>query len=256
MVFSAGSVLARGFTIFFKNFIPFSVLALIVHSPVILYAAVVGSDPSLPAIKTYAAVAGIGGLLLTAITVGAVTYGVFQQLRGSRPSIGQCIAAGLGRVVSVIGVSILTALALLGAALIPAVIAGMLAMLSPILAVIIVALPALLVLTVLWVAVPATVVERIGAMAALNRSSALTRGRRWSVFLVLFVLAVITQGTTLLVTLVGQSGEVSVMTLLVGSQIIGAIEGGLMAVTTAVGYHDLRVSHEGIATEDLAKVFD
>ena len=32
--------------------------------------------------------------------------------------------------------------------------------------------------------------------------------------------------------------------------------GALQAVTSAVAYHDLRVAKEGVATEELARVFD
>jgi len=157
---------------------------------------------------------------------------------------------------SVIGVSILIGLVVFGVILVPSLFAGALLQSSPIIALVIVAIPTLLVVSVLWVAVPATVVERISAFAAPARSVDLTRGRRTSVFLVLCVLGLLSFGTTWIVGQLAQTGSFSIMTILVGSQVVGAIETGFSGATTAVGYHDLRVSHESIGTDDLTKVFD
>jgi len=95
-------------------------------------------------------------LILTALTVGAVTFGVFQQLRGAPASIGQCNRRRAGadavgdRRLHLIG------LVVFGVILVPSCRRRLLQS-SPIIALVIVAIPTLLVVSVLWVAVPATV---------------------------------------------------------------------------------------------------
>src|SRR5262249_27262603 len=108
MGFSLGRALGRALVIFFKNFIPFTLIALVVYSPLIVYAAVVTSgDLDVSKLRTFEWVERIGSFIMGAIVSGAVTFGVFQELRGSPAPLGQNIARGLSRVLSVIGVSIL-----------------------------------------------------------------------------------------------------------------------------------------------------
>ena len=54
--------------------------------------------------------------LLGLVATGAITYGVFQQLRGQRASLRDCLRVGLARLFPVLGVALLVRLAISRAA--------------------------------------------------------------------------------------------------------------------------------------------
>ena len=113
--------------------------------------------------------------------------------------------------------------------------------------------PGLFLITVWWVAVPATVVERTGVVASLGRSFELTRGHRWQVFGIIMIIYV---GQTVLEQLTAgllASAPIFSATL---SVVITVAFTAYFAVATAVCYHDLRVLKEGVGIDDIAKVFD
>jgi hypothetical protein len=78
-------------------------------------------------------------------------------------------------------------------------------------------LPGLFVGTLLWVALPAAVVERSGAVHALRRSVQLTKKSRWQVFLLVLALAFLVKGSNLALevifrpakSLLGEAGVVA-----------------------------------------------
>ena len=84
--FRVGGVLSKSFSVYFRNFLPFVLLAVIVLSPNLIYVVIGGADlqtalseqkstllPSAMMILSF-----LLGFLLTA----AVTYGTYQDLRG------------------------------------------------------------------------------------------------------------------------------------------------------------------------------
>jgi hypothetical protein len=262
MGFSAGRVLGRAVTVFVKNIVPFTLLSLIIHAPLIVYAAVLGGGtPNLSSFQTFVWVERFGTLILGAIVSGAVTFGVFQELRGTPSSLGQNMARGLSRVLSVVGMAIVTGIAIVVAAIpggivVALVAAGGSGVGALIAMIVVVGLPAMWVATVLWVCVPALVVERIGVGTALNRSQDLTRGRRLSVFVIALVNFVLGWAVGWLLQQGALGGTFSLQTYLVLAEVVAAFLGAFGAVTSAVCYHDLRVATEGVGTEDLARVFD
>jgi hypothetical protein len=115
--------------------------------------------------------------------------------------------------------------------------------------------PGLIVVTMLFVAVPVCVVERLGPIKSMGRSTRLTKGHRWKIFGIWFA-ALLVQGVvqSVLTGLVAAGGlSLLGMPVLV---IWSAVYGAFSAVLAVVAYHDLRVAKEGVDTDQIAAVFD
>jgi hypothetical protein len=113
---------------------------------------------------------------------------------------------------------------------------------------------ALTIVVLVWVFVPASVVERAGPIACFRRSLALTKGRRWPIFgivLILLIANVAASAITKLLILNGAPLGGAVLNILVALFFMA-----LSAVLSAVGYFYLRAEKEGVAVEDVVKVFD
>ncbi len=245
--FSAGSVIGRSFAIWLKNLVPFTLLSLIVFSPLFGYTFVFSSgELTVERIQRYTLIIMPLTMVLGFIATGAMTYGVFQQLRGQPASIGKCLGVGLARMFPILGVGLMMGLALM---------AGLIALI----------VPGLIVLAMLWVAVPVAIVERPGVLASLSRSAELTKGHRWSAFGVIFLVLLVNWGVGQIVQKIflgdlhGMTADQIIHALkvfLVANVVQSAILAPLQAVSTAVGYHDLRVAKEGVQIDQLASVFD
>ena len=246
--FSVGSALGRGIGIWIKNLPSFLILAAIGYAPALIFAAT--RDPKVLLEPT------MGGRLLEAAlnTVGqavasaGILYGVIQQLRGNHAGIGESLGVGIKRLLPVIGVSIVVALA---------VFAGTLALL----------VPGIIISCMLYVAVPAAVIEKPGLGGALKRSQELTSGYKMQIFGLWLIINVVTFVAAYVIaktmipeptTFTGNlesllSKYKTMMFVIVALQLV---MGSLGAVLNGVVYHDLRAVKEGVATDDLAKVFE
>jgi len=235
--FNVGSVLSRSVGIWLKNLVPFVIIALVAHAPVLVYTYIAGE--SLTGIKTWSILVSFIALLCGNIATGAIVYGVLMQLRGEPASIGRCIAVGLGRMFPILGVAIASGLAV-----------G--------LGVLLLIIPGLIVLTMLYVAVPVAVVERPGVFASLNRSGDLTKGNRWNVFAVVVVQGIITLGLSYVLNKTVFADPTSLgelRTYMMVSQTVTTVLASLSAVFAAVCYHDLKLTKEGATIEELVSVF-
>ena len=249
MQFSAGRVLRRSFTVTIQNFVTFFVLALIVSAPVIVAAHLlkaddaVGMDPGvrldeygelvITDAKGSPAAQGVVMLLnmiAQGVLAGALSYGVFLALRGQRASIGVCLSRGFARFLPIVGVSIVFGV---GVAL------GSLLLL----------VPGIMLACAWYVAVPVTAVERLGVGAALTRSQDLTRGYRWSIF-GMFMLLVLLMFVVMTV-LVGLFSTLGVTAAAIISALVGVFLSLYGGVVGAVAYHDLRITKEGVSTDEL-----
>ena len=162
--FEVGAVLSSTFSVYFSNIVAFFAIGLMFNLPVIVvnYLSSTGAfldvvDPSL-----YIAIPLVVGLLTLIfgnVVTGAISFGVFQFLRGKKPSIGACIAKGFSVLLPVIGVAILVGLM---------VFFGSLACL----------IPGIILYVMFCTAVPVTVVERPGVINSLKRSLDLSSGNR------------------------------------------------------------------------------
>jgi hypothetical protein len=239
-----GPVLSRSFSVWLGHFFPFMLMALIFYAPMVLYLGVllgVGASPD--AFKIFALVERLFSTLVTLMLSGAVTYGVFQHLRGQPADTGDIVRAGLRHLLPVFVVSLF---------------AGVLTGIGFLLLVV----PGLVLMCRYWVAVPVAVVEEQGASNALSRSSELTEGNRWRVFGLLLILGAIAIGTAMLAGFglawfvaedqTPRANAVQEMVLTLVTLPLAALQ----AVAAAVGYHDLRVGREGADVEELVKVFD
>jgi hypothetical protein len=250
--FTIFRALGLTFRAWFRNFIPFTLLAAVLFSPVVLWAAMLPSGASLSAhdLQTLSvqfekltswgiyAVVGISALLSPLLT-----YRVVQDLNGYRVSLGTSMKFGLRGIAPAIILALVTTLL----QLVPR--AG--------------GIVSTILLCYWFVAAPAAVAEKLGPGAAFARSAELTRGRRWGIFglnlliqLAIFALVAVwivpllagqvdpaVFGSTLRRTAVILVVAVSVFELFVG-------------VAQAVCYTLLRTDKDGISNEELARVFE
>lgn len=260
-----GETLSESFSIYFRNIIPFTILTAVAYSPIFLGAGFLTREVA----KDSANVGGdalvtlITLLLCIPISTAAITYGVFQEMRGRETSLGSCLSVGLSSLLPVLSVAFLQILIVFGAmiaALVPGIllIGGVAAggtrssaacsiMLLPLL-VLLCFVPALVLWLKYYVAVPAAVEERPGAVESLRRSAFLTAGQRGRIFGILLVLMVLNLGVNLGAALVPGAGAVL-------GPLLSLIMTGLFATTCAVIYYRLRSFHESIDVDQIASVF-
>lgn len=112
--------------------------------------------------------------------------------------------------------------------------------------------PGVIIGCMLYVAIPACVIEKLGVTASMSRSVALTKGYRWQIFGLFLLVVVISALGAFVFTLIGGAGLVGQL-LAFGWQVVSTAFG---AVLSAVIYHDLRMAKEGIDLDTLASVFD
>lgn len=259
--FRVGDALGKGFAIWFRNLPSFLILAAIIYSPIIIYTAVVlNAELTEASLTRWGYVFTLVDLLLGLILSACVLYGTIQQLRGRHAGIGESIGVGLKRLLPVLGVGVLMGLCVLGL-VIPVVALGFFGggpSAALVLGVLLI-VPVIMVYCMLYVSIPAAVVERPGVVGALRRSRELTAGNRLGIFGILVVLGIIEFIANKLLesTLITPDVEPSaIKTFLWLSLGIGIVLAALGATVNGVVYHDLRVAKDGVETEDLARVFE
>jgi len=157
--FRLGAVISQSLAILAKNIVPFGVLYLAVNAPSAIYALTLAGKPGADE-DTGVGTLTIAENFLGLIAAAAVTYATVQELRGRHVSFGEFFGRGLAQSGAAIRVALLSGILLL-------------------LAFIALVVPSLIFYTMWWVAIPVAVIERPGAIASLQRSAELTRGRRW-----------------------------------------------------------------------------
>jgi hypothetical protein len=228
-----GKVLSQSFSIYLANFLPFIILTTIALSPALLFSAW-ASGLQAPAAKLAQSFSTIVEYLCVPIATAPTTYGVFHQMRGSSPTLGECFRVGLATLVPMLGLAIVQG-CVVGLASVLCLVPGIL-------------------LAVRWaVAIPVAVEEHPGVGGALERSSYLTDGYRWQVFgvvAILYILNVVLVG----VLAVGLGSESR--GFLFASSLLDVFTVGLSATATAVMYYRLRSLKESIDVDQIASVFD
>jgi len=206
-----------------------------------------GTGQSLQGTFIWIVVAGtLVTMLFTVIAQGALIGATMAASHGEKAGFGECLATAFQRMLSMIGLGLVSGVAFVFAAILLVV-------------------PAIILATVWYVAGPLVVVERSGVFAALGRSADLTRGERWSVFVVLlitvgffvviFMLSSVVSGIGIAIS--ARSGDFSGLAVL--TAIAGAISATLQtvltsAISTAV-YIELRGLKEGPEAQGLDAVF-
>lgn len=218
--FSVVRVLATSMSVTKRNFVPFFVLVCALEAPVVLLQRLGGTEDKL--------LAFLLGLIANALVSAVLTYGVIMELNGSRPSTGSCIATGFAQLGRVLGVTLLSTLATAGATLLFLV-------------------PGIIVYLMLYVVVPITVVEGLGARAAMKRSRELTDGRKGDLFLIVLLVGLAGAGIELVARyqLVGEAADV-------WRALSSAFTSMFFAVSIGVTYVELRKLRDGTQIPELA----
>ncbi len=198
------------------------------------------------------------GMLAYFLIQAALTHGTLQHLRGQRASIGACISSGFAALPRVFLASlILTVIAGLAVFLLFFVLQGLFsdgggAAVGIILMLILFAV-ILYAVVLIWVFVPAIVVERAGALECFGRSMELTKGHRWGIFAILLLVGAANWVISLLSQFLSEVAPVAGGVIDIASGLFFLAFGSVIA---AVGYYYLRAEKEGVQIDDLAGVFD
>ena len=268
--FGVGRALGLTFAIWLKNLVPFTVLALILSAPELVYAVVKLPELSgefdlgvlLRFSESYERNQLFLALLSMLLVTPPLTYGVVMELKGRRAGIGACIGVGLARLFPVLGVMLLLGIILIAVGIVAGILVLGLGLLGLVVGLVLVGV----IYAVYYVAIPAAVLERPGVAGALSRSSALTRGRRGAVFGLLFLVF----GVRIVITLVMRSVIIDenaavanpdliygmLKTYYWGALIVGIIFSILAGTLASVTYYLLRSEKEGTSADELAAVFD
>jgi uncharacterized membrane protein len=247
-----GDLLGQTLSIYFRNFVPFTVLGAIVMAPwaAIWLPAQSILDPDGGRIDRgdfgkfllLQIGAFIAQMLLTYLLTGAVTYGVVQQMRGQPAGIGQAVAHGFKNLGRALGTGILFLVRWLLFSLLLVV-------------------PGIMEFCRLYVAVPAAVMEGRGGGQAIERSKLLTDGSRWPIFGALVVVGMglaMISGVVAAIVMIATGGPRSGSGMAVNIVMIAltVVSQGLQATMTAVTYFLLRRGKENADPAALASVFD
>jgi len=228
---SVGSVLGRSFGALMKNPVVFFGLTLAVMVPLAVITSLLPFEAGM-------AVNTLLSCILGFVIQGAVAYGVFQAFRGNSPGIGDALSRGFARFFPIVTASILIGLGV-GIGMMLLVVPGV-------------------ILMCLWsLAIPACVVEKLGAIDSMKRSAALTKGYRWTIFGLFLITGIITGVLSALFSvLLLPPMEGSIIVYSVILCLVLAIPQTFQYVMTATIYYDLRAEKEGVSIDSLANVFD
>ena len=195
-------------------------------------------------------IAGLLSLVCLALVYASLSWGAVERLQGRTPSVGEKLAAGFRATPVLVGVGVLAYFALVLASLLLVV-------------------PGLF-LAVCWSLVaPVVAVEQRGVFAGFGRSFELTRGHRWTIFLILLIyvlacgLAALAVGVVVRLAF-GVTGNIFLAQATTGpgfwaALVVNLLLGGLLRTVGAVGvgviYSELRGVGGGFDARRLGEVF-
>jgi len=190
------------------------------------------------------------------ISQGLVLLGAFQLLRGQPLRVGLVLQRVFARLAPLLGLGIVWGLALILAVFFAGMFFGMLGLLlGPFAIVLVPAIYALAAyIVVVWaVVVPACLVEDLGPIASMIRSADLTKGYRWKIFGVMFLLALLSIVASILQIMLAVYNQMAANILLISWSLVWLAYWNCNIIMI---YHDLRVAKEGVDTEQIAAIFD
>lgn len=255
--FQVGEVLRTAIVVYGRNWRILVPLTLLTHLPLFLLS-VLHPQPEPPAIPApprdpeesrrffsemfaawmefYESIAGywVAWDLCSAWMQAVCAYVVVRALRSSPPTLGQALWQSLQAIPRVVVVGLLAGLAILFGTLLFIV-------------------PGIILMLMLWVAIPAAVIERRYG-SALRRSHNLTLGHKVpilgiAILLVVFQFACGAVSMALVADFAPQFSSIA-------SAAVTAAVASVGAVVIGVCYHDLRVHKEGASSNTVAKVFE
>lgn len=244
--FRLASVFSKSFGIFSRRFLTFVLLTIIALIPYYITAFAVPllldmrTTPAAGAVNVEAFLVGTAVIFLVFLITyplasGAVMYGVVQELRGRRFSIGDSIATALRRVLVMIGIGICTSIAIFFGGLLLFV-------------------PGMILACMFYLSTPACIAEGTGVFASMSRSRFLTKGHRWKVF---GAVALITIGAQILLAVIQLATYgIGPTALQIGQLVVATLTGAVHGIVAGVFYYEARVAKEGIDIDKIASVFD
>jgi hypothetical protein len=258
--FGIGDVLGKTFKVWGKNLIPFALITAIVLLPHLLWGihyadslqGIAEGAKSPEDAKWAAILQGLPGAgllnMLTILLVSALTYGVVMDLQGERAGLLAALGRGFARFFPTLGVGVLVIICTFGGLFLLIV-------------------PGVMLWCALYVAIPASVIEKPGLFGALSRSMTLTRGHRAEIFALGFIM-VIANGVINKVIEVATVPEMhkdsgvdpekiyaQFHTFIYADYIHNILAVSLNAAMVSVAYYLLRAEKEGTSAQELAKVF-
>ncbi len=237
--FTIGQIFGKSFQIFTGNIVFMLLTSLLISLP--------WTIPGMFLENVYIMLASVAfRAFFLFLAQALVVYGVFQHLTGRKMMFSQSLKVALRQIIPVLVVSLAV-------------------FFFTMLGFLLLVFPAFIIYTVLWVAVPVTVVEKGGLGHALRRSITLTEGYRWRIFFLMSILGVLSflvqwveQMVMAGIFLSGMGQNLTQM-FLVGLPLIVFLSGMfnvLVSVVVTVGYYTLRHEVEMVAPGDLASVFE
>lgn len=244
---SVGTLVSKSFGTYFRNFVPFTLLAVLVMSPWIAYRiflddGLADAQGELGLVLLLFLGNMFLQLLLSYVLTGAVTYGVVQQLRGEPASLATTVSKGIQVLGTTIGTGLLCGIRIFGFSLLLLV-------------------PGIIEMVKLYAAIPTAIIEGKGANAAIERSQRLTEGSRWPIFGSWLITYCIAMGATYLVLfalillVTPQLNDMPAMVRWVEIP-VAVLSAPFGATMMAVCYSLLRQGKENVDTKQLAAVFD
>jgi hypothetical protein len=274
--FRVGRVLGTAWSVYAKNIVPFSAIALALLLP--LLAIRLLSHLYLPLLAPWDPTTRIGGaaswfpiimhfvsnVLLIQLVTATLVYGTIKDMRHQSVSIREALTQGLRLALRALGVVMVSSV-LVGPGATMLIVPGfvlfevfwvvMVSFNAVGLGVIMLVLPGLMLFVVLWVVIPVAVVERLGIIASLRRSVFLTKGNRWRITGLVAVLLLISILISTLPELIVGTG-ITWRAYAYIDYALAALVTAVSAVVITVSYHDLRLLKEGVDVEGIAAVFD
>jgi hypothetical protein len=235
-----GKVLTDGLGVVTRNFGPFFLLALLLEG---IPTALLTYAQLMVRLNPVFAIFGVVGFIACLVTVpmmqGALVFGSMSNLEGRPASITDCLAAARKYWLRLLGLDFLVGLG---------VVIGMIFLIVP-----------GVLLALRWsAAVPVLVLEGRGIQDAMGRSAALTRNRRWSIFLlglIFFAAMIVLQmALTIIGFPFGSLHDHSAFTVVITPLVNTCTSVVAYPVGTAL-FRQLRGDHDGGNPEALKEVF-
>jgi len=240
--FRVGRVLATAWSVYMKNFVAFSAVSLVILLPLLVVQLTLidplPTDPATAPDDNQVAdlIYTIFNILVTQLVTATLVYGTIQEMRQQVTSTVEALTRGVQLALPVVGIALIVGIL---------VNVGMLLLI----------VPGVILYVMFWVAIPVAVVERPGVIASLQRSMFLTKGNRWRIVGILVILWVVLIVVILLLGAVFGSGQ-STEVLVYANYVVTVLITVVLAVVSAVGYHDLRLLKDGVDVDRIAAVFD
>lgn len=239
--FSISNIISNTFGVIGRHPVLFLGLSLIIVSiPQLLVGLVITpetADPLAFFSSVSVIISSIAGyivfLFLSIVLQAALVVASANDLGGKPVDFGYCVSRAVAKLLPLIGLGFLIAF---GVAF------GFMLLIVP-----------GVILYLMWmVAVPVLIVENTGVFEALGRSSALTKGSRLKLFVLIIVFFVF---SVIIAIPFGMLTLVSTSIGMIASALLSAVSAAVGAAGIAAVYIELRGAREGASSEQLASVF-